>query len=98
MKLVFILLATFLTILVLVVGNIHMQHFNQDSRITATQGIIFKRTLNLNEYKMCLQEMTCGEHIIDILVQTDTQRRSQFTATNTVKIRTNTGSFKARIK
>lgn len=29
----------------------HMQHYNQDSKTTATSGILFKKTLNLNAYK-----------------------------------------------
>lgn len=43
------------TIFILVIGglasNTYMQHFNQDSKDTATSGWYFKTTLNLEEYK-----------------------------------------------
>lgn len=51
MKYVFITLALFLTTLALVTGWFYTQHFNQDSNNTATQGIYFKTTLNLDEYR-----------------------------------------------
>ncbi len=47
----FIGLALFLTVLALGLWYSYIQHFNQDSKTTATSGIIFKTTLNLAEYR-----------------------------------------------
>ena len=33
-------------------GYSYMQRYNQDSPITATKGIIFQKTLHLNQYKL----------------------------------------------
>lgn len=42
----------FLLVLVAAVGtNTYVQHFNQDSKTTATSGWVFQTTLNLTEYK-----------------------------------------------
>ncbi len=44
-------LSIFLTLLGLVLWYQYAQHFNQDSKVTATSGIFFQTTLNLEEYK-----------------------------------------------
>jgi len=51
MKQIFIGLALFLTMLSAILWYSYTQHFNQDSKDTATSGIFFKTTLNLKEYR-----------------------------------------------
>lgn len=47
-----ILTAVVLFILVGGIGaNTYVQHFNQKTKTTATSGWVFKKTLNLEEYK-----------------------------------------------
>ena len=44
-------LALFLLVLGTGLAYSYTQHFNQDSKETATSGIFFKTTLNLKEYR-----------------------------------------------
>ncbi len=50
-KTTFIALALFLTSGSLTTWYSYTQHYNQDSKETATSGIFFKTTLNLKEYR-----------------------------------------------
>ncbi len=50
-KTTFVALALFLTSGSLTIWYSYTQHYNQDSKETATSGIFFKTTLNLKEYR-----------------------------------------------
>ena len=51
MKWVFLSVALFIVTLSGLTWYMYTQHFNQDSENTATSGIYFQTTLNLDEYK-----------------------------------------------
>ena len=51
MKWIFLSLAVFLSLLGGILFYTYVQHFNQDSKTTATSGIFFQTTLNLEQYK-----------------------------------------------
>ncbi len=51
MKTTFITLIVILTFLASGLYYSYTQHYNQDSKDTATSGIFFKTTLNLTEYR-----------------------------------------------
>ena len=50
-KFLTIFTTTTLVLFSVVSANIYVQHFNQDSKTTATSGWFFQTTLNLEEYK-----------------------------------------------
>jgi len=52
MKIILIVLTLLALVVTVTLGVAYTQRFNQDGKQTATSGIFFHKTLNLNAYKM----------------------------------------------